>query len=435
MKTSLTLAAAALVAASGAALYVRHHPCASHDPASLALAQEKEKPKAPAASDLRARVEASMAKGMTWLLSQQNENGSFGKIQNEKVPGESGMTGLALRALAKAPPALRKPHEAAMARAAQYLVSLQRADGGVTNPGTGLTTYRTAIAITAWNALDPAKYAENIRKARAYLEGTQFSEEHGLEGGDPKKSPYYGGWGYDRTETQPKADMSNVQFTLEALREAGVPADSPVFKRAAAFLSHCQKRSESNDLQTAGVKIGDDGSFMYDPAIDTSKSEPVTQPDGTVEIPGYGSMTYAGLMSFLNAHVDKKDPRVQAAYSWITRHYTLDENPGLSSRGKPESGLQGLYYYYVTFAKALATWGEPELKAADGTAHAWARDLAARLCELQKPEGLWVNDVKRWWEGEPVLTTSYTLLALDVAYPWLDKTSVNDPVPRSENRK
>jgi squalene-hopene/tetraprenyl-beta-curcumene cyclase len=400
-------------------------------PPRPALAQEK--PAAPPASDLRARVDKAMEKGAGWLVAHQNANGSFGKIPNAAEPGEAGMTGLALRALAKAPPEVRKPNEAAIAKAAAYLQSLQRADGAVTNPGTGLTTYRTAIAITAWLAADPAKYADNVHRARAYLEASQFSEEHGLEGGDPKKSPFYGGWGYDKTETQPSADMSNVQFSLEALREAGVAPDSPVFKRAAVFLSHCQNRSESNDVATSGVTIGNDGGFMYNPALDTSKSEPVTRPDGTVEIPSYGSMTYAGLMSFLNASVDRSDPRVQAAYGWITRHYTLDENPGLSARGKPESGRQGLYYYFVTFAKALNAWGDAELKGADGAAHPWARDLAARVIELQKPDGSWENDVKRWWEGDPTLVTSYTLLVLDIARPWLDKTSINDPLPRSRD--
>ena len=48
-------------------------------------------------------------------------------------------------------------------------------------------------------------------------------------------------------------------------------------------------------------------------------------------------MIYAG--------VTKDDPRVKAAYEWIQKHYTLDENPGM--------GGNGLYYYYHTFAKAL----------------------------------------------------------------------------------
>ena len=69
-------------------------------------------------------------------------------------------------------------------------------------------------------------------------------------------------------------------------------------------------------------------------------------------------MTYAGLKSMIYAGLDRNDPRVKAALTYITQHYTLDENPGL--------GQQGLYYYYHTFAKTMAVLGEPTLVDAKG---------------------------------------------------------------------
>ena len=69
-------------------------------------------------------------------------------------------------------------------------------------------------------------------------------------------------------------------------------------------------------------------------------------------------MTYAGLKSMIYAGLDRDDPRVKAALTYITQHYTLDENPGL--------GQQGLYYYYHTFAKTMAVLGEPTLIDAAG---------------------------------------------------------------------
>ncbi len=64
-------------------------------------------------------------------------------------------------------------------------------------------------------------------------------------------------------------------------------------------------------------------------------------------------MTYAGLKSMIYAGLTPDDPRVKAACDYIKNHYTLDENPGL--------GQQGLYYYYHTFAKAMALLGRPTL--------------------------------------------------------------------------
>lgn len=59
----------------------------------------------------------------------------------------------------------------------------------------------------------------------------------------------------------------------------------------------------------------------------------------------YGSMSYAGLLSYIYADLKPTDPRVTAVLDWLRDNYTLDENPGL--------GAQGLYYYYELMTKAL----------------------------------------------------------------------------------
>ena len=115
-------------------------------------------------------------------------------------------------------------------------------------------------------------------------------------------------------------------------------------------------------------------------------------------------MTYAGLKSMIYAGVDKDDPRVQAAVRWVRQHYALDENPGM--------GPSGLYYYYHTFAKALAAWNEPTLTDAEGRDHDWRAELVAALAARQQPDGSWVNGDDRWLEGDANLVTAYALLAL-----------------------
>ena len=69
-------------------------------------------------------------------------------------------------------------------------------------------------------------------------------------------------------------------------------------------------------------------------------------------------MTYAGLKSMIYAGLTQDDPRVKAALEYIKQHYTLEENPG--------QGQRGLYYYYQTFAKAMALLGKPTLVDAQG---------------------------------------------------------------------
>ena len=123
-------------------------------------------------------------------------------------------------------------------------------------------------------------------------------------------------------------------------------------------------------------------------------------------------MTYAGLLSFIYADVNKEDPRVQCAFDWATRNWSLKENPGM--------GADGLYYFYNVLSKALSAFGQNQLAVKGGEQVNWRSDLVKQIVTLQKIEpktgnGYWVNDAGRWWEADPVLATSYSLIALEVA--------------------
>ena len=74
---------------------------------------------------------------------------------------------------------------------------------------------------------------------------------------------------------------------------------------------------------------------------------------------------------------------------------------------------QGLYYYYLTMARALKAVGSDQIVDADGEARDWRSDLREMLFSLQSEEGFWINQrSSRWMEGNSVLTTAYALLAL-----------------------
>jgi squalene-hopene/tetraprenyl-beta-curcumene cyclase len=121
----------------------------------------------------------------------------------------------------------------------------------------------------------------------------------------------------------------------------------------------------------------------------------------------YASMTYAGLKSMIYAGLTADDPRVKAAKEYISKHYTLDENPGLGERG--------LYYYYQTFAKTMALLGKPTITDAAGKSHDWRAELNDALAKRQQANGSWVNPSDRFMEGDANLVTAYALLALAYA--------------------
>ena len=91
-------------------------------------------------------------------------------------------------------------------------------------------------------------------------------------------------------------------------------------------------------------------------------------------------MTSAGLLSLLFAGTDKNDPRVQAAYKWMTANYTLDVNPGTTKK-------HGLFYFYNAYAKVMAAYGEDTFTDGKGQKHNWRNELVQKLLSLQAADG------------------------------------------------
>ena len=120
----------------------------------------------------------------------------------------------------------------------------------------------------------------------------------------------------------------------------------------------------------------------------------------------------AGILSLIYAEVDRNDPRVQSAFDWSMKHWSLEENPGM--------GPQGLYYFYHIMTKCLAAFGRDVIPVRNAAPLAWRKAMLEKLITLQKIEegagtGYWLNDNNRWMESDPILVTAYTLIALDVA--------------------
>jgi squalene-hopene/tetraprenyl-beta-curcumene cyclase len=291
------------------------------------------------------------------------------------------------------------------AKALSYIESLVNEKAGHIagkSPAVGLQNYVTSVNVMALvEAKREGKYKKIIGDATAFLKKLQWDEE---EGKNPSDN-FYGGAGYD---SKSRPDLSNTQMFLDALKDAGVSPDDPALKKALVFVSRCQNlKGEHNDQPWAG-KIND-GSFIYSAAHGgQTKSEKL--PDGSLM--GYGSMTYAGIKSMIYCGVSKDDPRIKKAYEWITKHYTLDANPGM-----PRSQAQwGLYYYYHTMAKCLATLGIDEVVDAAGNKHDWRADITAALAKRQRPDGSWINE-NHWMEADPNLVTGYALMALSYCKP------------------
>jgi squalene-hopene/tetraprenyl-beta-curcumene cyclase len=316
---------------------------------------------------------------------------------------DPGLTGIAAAPFVNRPGGIREEDAEFVDGLLDYILSFQKADGGIYDKG--LANYTTCAAIMALASDDDPKRALAVGKAADFLKTLQTSS---------------GGIGYS-DKNPGVADLSNTQFALESLRMAGVKPNDPVVSETLKFLQSVQNRSESNNAtyELADgriVAIQNDGGAFYKPG--ESKAGMRELPDGRVELRSYGSMTYALLKCYLLAGLTADDPRVLASVKWIRTHFTLEENPGFQGNENPNAALQGLYYYYFTMAKALDLLGTDVVEDVDGLKHEWRKELSEHLLTLQREDGSWLNEkAERWMEGNPVLATSYALIALSHSAP------------------
>ena len=342
---------------------------------------------------------SSVDKAIAYLRKNQAEDGSW---SSKSSPGITGIIITGLLKTGKLP-----ADDPMIAKGLKYIEGLINTKSGHIaglDPRVQLQNYVTSVNVMALSAANKDSYKAVVGNAAKFLKQLQWDES---EGKNPKDD-YYGGAGYD---SKSRPDLSNTAFYLDALVAAGVAKDDPAFKKAMIFVSRCQNlKSENNDQPWAG-KIND-GSFIYS-AAEGGGVRNADGPEKDGSMPGYASMTYAGIKSMIYCGVSKNDPRVKKAYEWVSNNYSLESNPGMP----PQRAAWGLFYYYNTMAKALDALEIDDVKDSKGVSHIWKNELSLTLAKKQSPDGSWSNPQDRWMEGDPNLVTGFALMALSHAKP------------------
>jgi squalene-hopene/tetraprenyl-beta-curcumene cyclase len=392
MHLVVSLSAAGILAAAGLSTLYAAPPTGA--PAAMVTAQT-----APALLDKQ------VAQGLAYLQKNQQTDGGW------QAPSDPpAITSIVVKAFVQDPHF--KGSDPFIEKALAKIVSYQQPDGSISDDRLG--TYNTAISISAIAESKQDQFKPALIKALGFLRDAQFIDKVDGVPAEMKVSesnPAYGGFGYGQKGKN--ADLSNTQTALDALKDAGLKPDDLAFIAAQKFLTRVQNNSETNDQKWAA----DDGGFIYTTGDGgSSKALDYTTPDGKVVHRSYGSMTYAGLKSMIYAGISKDDPRVKAAWKWVTNNWSLDDNPGIKF-GDPKNAkgsTDGLFYYYHTLARALHAYGEPVITDAQGNKHDWRVELIQKLAEQQQPDGSWTGQQK-WMENKPILSTAYAILALQEA--------------------
>ncbi len=340
-------------------------------------------------------INAAIDRALDWLAERQREEGTWSNRQHPALTALPAWT------------FIRSDHpkrDVIVTNAVQALLDNVQPDGGIYREvagrrGGGLSNYNTAIAMTTLHSLGDPDLTEIILNARTFVSQGQ------LTGDDI----YHGGFGYDVRSQEPYADLMNTLQVLEAMRytadleeerPAGETRATVDWQAAEAFVSRLQNPEEAGEEHAGG--------FIYNPA--ESKAGQEQQEDDTVVFRSYGSMTYAGLLALIYAGVDRNDPRVRSAFDWASRHWTLEENPGM--------GAQGYFFFVNVLTRALNAYGAEWIPQQERDQMLnWRREAALRLVREQRIEaetghGYWRNEDGRFWENDPVLVTAYSILAL-----------------------
>lgn len=328
-------------------------------------------------------IASSLDKGEAFLLASQAEEGYW---SDKQMPA---LTALPVWALSQKGSGESRS-ASAIQRGVAYVLSTQRDDGGFYIPkpgrgGSGLGNYNTSVCLSALFVSGQAP-SSALLKAREYIASSQLTGDDTMAGG----------FGYDKISRRRYADLSNTAYALDAMHRTssleelrtGSKRVDVDWNKAIQFVDNLLK------------KDGEDaGGAAYNER--TPQGGSVTNSAGRVSLRAYGSMTYAAVLSMCHANLDRGDPRVRNALEYCQRFWTLEENPGM--------GSQGLYYFYDILARALTA---ANVDTVGG--HAWKDELARKLISLQKPDGSWSNENNRFWEGDPVLCTSFAMLVLEL---------------------
>ncbi|MFO0874690.1 MAG: hypothetical protein U0575_12070 [Phycisphaerales bacterium] len=383
----------------------------------------------PMSAEHFAKARAAVERGLAFLRTRQSPGGAW-MVKAQAAPtGEPAktepvalaVTGLALKALAQAPGTSAAgagergpdgpPRDPAAARAVALLLRARGPNG--LYDGEQMTTYVHSCIASGLASVGGAEVADALQAVVAALKTGIWEHGEGLD----VRQDWYGGAGYGKSG---RPDLSNTQLMLDALHDAGVSPDDPAVQATIAFVSRTQNLKATNG--SAWAQAGaNDGGFVYTAANggESMASEAANEgrageklPAGTPRsLRSYGSMTYAGFKSMLYAGLSRDDVRVRAAWDWLRRHFTFDENPGL--------GQQGLFYYYAAMSRALVAAQQPTIAplrdGVESTPVNWREAMIDSLTKRQRDDGSWVNSADRWMEGDPEMCTIDAVLALEEA--------------------
>lgn len=371
---------------------------------SLYVGCQKPPPVQKSAAVQQAKQSASIqAAAVEWLIRQQHADHLWHSETYGNLKGGGAITALVLYAFAHVDPELAEPHRDRLQAACDTLAREIPRHGCIASPdGKDYPTYASAMFLLATHKLRLKLSYENQNALTQFLIDAQIDDAEGFEPNDVD----FGGWDMEgvpnvRRQTT-GTNISVGAIVAEALQQVGwgIVDPQPTLNRFRVWLERCHN-------------FDSDGGFFFHPqrGHDGNKAgwELNDQVPDRNKPCSYGSATADGIRGMLACgqflgNSENRD-RLRAALRWISDHRDIERVPGLKDRGEG-SWSEGLKFYYWQSLAAVLPSLPVEARMN------MARHIRETLATCQSPDGFWQNDNGRMREDDPLIATSFALIAL-----------------------
>lgn len=323
------------------------------------------------------QTEAAVARGLRWLASVQNTDGSwsledYDSHASPRNQGDAAATGLALLPFLGAGQTHEYGiHKETVSRGLAWLIANQARDGDlrINFPGqAGMYAHgQCAIVLCEAYALTgDERLRDPAQRAIGFIEEAQ----HGR-----------GGWRYQPGQAGDTSVFGWQLMALQSARETGaLRVDPETLRKAEEYLDAAGAALARDPVREAGVL------YRYQPR----------------EASPSASMTAEAMLCRMYLGWQPDDPRVMRCVRWLSSNHLPEE----------DDDADIYYWYYAT--QVLHHFGGKEWDR-------WNAALRDRLVDMQQDRGRHAGsfepaDFLRGDQGERIFTTSFAVCILEVYY-------------------
>lgn len=345
----------------------------------------------------QAKIKPSINSAVKYLFSKQAKDGGWHSEHYGALRSGAATTSLALYALSFCASEELTGHRDDLLRAAKFLAPHVLKNGYVSNAdGADYATYSSAMLLIADARLD-LKLDPKIKMILCkYLVDAQLGKKHDYDATHID----FGGWDLMGWARSPRPTAgSNISVSclaLEALTVCSGKVESVVAckSRAMEWLDKCR---------------GSDGGYFFHPRRNHLGNKAGSQKqDDKVTPNSYGTATCDGLRCLLLTAdpTNQQKQKIAATISWIEKRAVIKIVPGFEDENNKLGWGLGLRYYYIQSLSQILSSLE------EGKRNVLMNQIAVQLISEQSEAGSWQNPNARMREDDPLIATSFCLIAL-----------------------